>query len=69
MTLSKEFNIKNYFSIEKIEEFFDGLYPICKSILIDGFRDSINTLAELILFMLEKFPSTTDVLDWTVPDE
>ena len=45
------------------------LYPICRSITGDGFRDSLRRLAEVVPIALTEVPTGTRVLDWTVPRE
>jgi aminopeptidase-like protein len=45
------------------------LYPICRSITGDGFRDSLRRLAEVVPIALSEVPTGTRVLDWTVPRE
>lgn len=45
------------------------LYPICRSITGDGFRDSLRRLAEVVPIALTEVPTGTRVLDWTVPKE
>jgi aminopeptidase-like protein len=45
------------------------LYPICRSITGDGFRDSLRRLAEIVPLALNEVPTGTRVLDWTIPKE
>lgn len=45
------------------------LYPICRSITGDGFRDSLRRLAEVVPIALTEVATGTRVLDWTVPRE
>jgi aminopeptidase-like protein len=45
------------------------LYPICRSITGDGFRDSLRRLAKVVPIELTEVPTGTRVLDWTVPRE
>lgn len=45
------------------------LYPICRSITGDGFRDSLRRLAEVVPIAFAEVPTGTRVLDWTVPKE
>lgn len=52
-----------------IEKYFDRLYPICRSILGKGFRESLEILSEIVPFEKVKFPSGENVLDWTIPNE
>jgi len=45
------------------------LYPICRSITGDGFRESLRRLAEVVPIALTEVRTGTRVLDWTVPKE
>ncbi len=45
------------------------LYPICRSITGNGFRESLRRLQRVAPIALTEVPSGTAVLDWTVPRE
>ncbi len=45
------------------------LYPICRSITGDGFRESLKILQCEIPIEIHEVPTGTQVLDWTVPNE
>jgi aminopeptidase-like protein len=45
------------------------LYPICRSITGDGFRNSLRRLAEFVPIEVNEVPTGTAVLDWTIPKE
>jgi aminopeptidase-like protein len=45
------------------------LYPICRSITGDGFRQSLAIINRRIPLELHEVPSGTPVFDWTVPNE
>ncbi len=54
---------------KKMEEYFDRLWPICRSITGNGLRESFNILQELIPLELHEVKSGTEVFDWKVPKE
>jgi aminopeptidase-like protein len=45
------------------------LYPICRSITGQGFRDSLTRIGKLIPMTVSEVPTGTPVFDWTVPKE
>ncbi len=57
-------------TIEKeLERYFDRLWPICRSILGPGYRESLSILSELIPMERLEFRTGQKVFDWTVPKE
>jgi aminopeptidase-like protein len=54
---------------DHIEEQFDELWPITRSITGPGFRNSLAVLQEDIPLEAEAVPSGTEVFDWEVPPE
>ena len=52
-----------------IEDLFDELFPINRSITGEGYRKSLNILSRYIPFEIEKIASGTKVFDWVVPKE
>jgi aminopeptidase-like protein len=45
------------------------LYPICRSITGNGFRETLNIIKEQIPLQVYEIPTGTKVFDWTVPKE
>ncbi len=45
------------------------LYPICRSITGDGFRETLKVIKKSIPLEIHEVPSGTQVFDWTVPKE
>ena len=45
------------------------LFPICRSITGDGFRESLRRLADLVPIAFTDVPTGEKVFDWTVPKE
>jgi aminopeptidase-like protein len=45
------------------------LYPICRSITGNGFRESLQILEQQIPIEIHEVPTGTQVFDWTVPKE
>jgi len=53
----------------KIEEYFDRLWPINRSLTGNGNRETLNILSELVDLKINEVPSGTQCFDWTVPPE
>jgi aminopeptidase-like protein len=45
------------------------LYPICRSITGDGYRQTMQRIKEIIPLTIREVPSGTEVFDWVVPKE
>ena len=54
---------------QEIYQLIESLYPICRSITGDGFRQSMQLLKSHIPLTLHEVPSGTQVFDWFVPRE
>lgn len=52
-----------------IENYFDKLWPICRSITGNGLRDSLKIIQEIIPLELKEVSTGTEVFDWTIPKE
>lgn len=54
---------------KELEQFFDRLFPINRSLTGDGNRESLKILAEIVDLQLNEVPSGTACFDWIVPPE
>jgi aminopeptidase-like protein len=54
---------------QKIEQYFDRLWPIARSIAGPGYKESLEILKEIIPFDYLSFKTGEQVFDWTVPQE
>jgi aminopeptidase-like protein len=45
------------------------LYPICRSITGNGYRQTMRRIQEMIPISIQEVPSGTEVFDWTIPKE
>ena len=54
---------------KEIEEYFDRLWPITRSITGNGNRETLKILSELVDLKIIEVPSGTKCFDWTVPPE
>lgn len=54
---------------QEIYQLIENLYPICRSITGNGFRESMQILKNHIPLELHEVPSGTQVFDWIVPKE
>ncbi|NKB75840.1 MAG: DUF4910 domain-containing protein [Gammaproteobacteria bacterium] len=54
---------------QRLEHYFDRLWPICRSLTGDGVRQSIDILKEIIPLTVHEVPTGTVVHDWTIPQE
>jgi aminopeptidase-like protein len=54
---------------QAMRDMIAGLYPICRSITGDGFRETLRAIAQYLPLEVREVPSGTPVFDWTVPLE
>ena len=55
--------------IKEIDELFEKLFPICRSITGNGVRKTLTEIKEITDFNIEEIPSGTKCYDWIIPDE
>ena len=61
--------MKNLNSYNEVSEAFDRLFPLCRSILGQGYRDSLSVLKDYIPLEDVTFSTGEQVLNWTIPQE
>ncbi len=54
---------------DQMYELMAELYPICRSITGDGFRESMRILQREIPLQIREVPTGTKAFDWTIPKE
>ena len=54
---------------QEIYKLICRLYPICRSITGNGFRETLRIIREYIPLTMHEIPTGTKVFDWTVPKE
>lgn len=52
-----------------LENLFDKLFPINRSIMGNGFRKSLKILTKNLNFNFIKIKTNTKVFDWKIPEE
>ena len=55
--------------LKQMDELFDELFPIMRSITGEGVRETIRILQKHIPLEMEGIPSGTQVFDWEIPKE
>ena len=53
----------------EMHRLIEELYPICRSITGDGFRQTLRHVGEHIPLVVREVPTGTRVFDWTIPKE
>lgn len=54
---------------EEIYQLISKLYPICRSITGNGFRETLQIIQQHIPLEVHEVPTGTQVFDWTIPKE
>lgn len=54
---------------DKMYDLITRLFPICRSITGDGYRQTMRILQDYIPLVMHEVPSGTQVFDWLVPKE
>jgi aminopeptidase-like protein len=54
---------------QQIEQYFDRLWPLNRSLTGNGNRETFKILSEIIDLKISEIPSGTQCFDWTVPPE
>ncbi|MFW9261182.1 DUF4910 domain-containing protein [Nostoc sp. CALU 546] len=54
---------------EDIYQLITKLYPICRSITGNGFRETLKIIQQYIPLSIQQVPTGTEVFDWIVPKE
>jgi aminopeptidase-like protein len=54
---------------ERMHRLAAELYPVCRSITGDGFRQTLRRLSEQVPLEIHEVPTGTQVFDWTIPKE
>jgi aminopeptidase-like protein len=52
-----------------IEQYFDKLWPINRSLTGNGNRKTLEILKEIVSLEIKEIPSGTSCFDWVVPPE
>ncbi|MDZ7956885.1 MAG: DUF4910 domain-containing protein [Aulosira sp. DedQUE10] len=64
-----ETTVKSIDIAQEIYKLITELYPICRSITGDGFRETLKILQQHIPLSVHEVPTGTEVFDWKVPKE
>jgi len=55
--------------VVELEQYFDRLFPINRSLTGNGNRETLKILSEVVDLQMNEVPSGTNCFDWTVPPE
>lgn len=55
--------------LQQMDQLFDRLFPLFRSITGEGVRQTLDILGEYLPLTVEAVPSGTEVFDWTIPKE
>ena len=55
--------------IKKIENYFDKLFPLNRSITGEDYQKSINIISEIIPLKKTNFATNKKIFDWKIPKE
>ena len=61
--------LKSDQELKKMEELFDELWPICRSLTGQGVRDTLDIIDRFVPLIRHEAPSGSKVFDWEVPKE
>ena len=61
--------LKNLMLAEEMRQLMEELFPINRSLMGDGVRESLNVLGQHIPIEIKEIPSGTQVFDWRIPYE
>src|SRR6266496_3779205 len=53
----------------ELENYFDRLWPICRSLTGNGNRETLKILSEIVDLNITEIPSGTACFDWNIPPE
>jgi aminopeptidase-like protein len=67
--MNKGLKLIESIKVKDLENLFDRLFKIPRSITGQGFKKSLDILGEIIDLNIIKVKSRKKVLDWVVPDE
>lgn len=62
-------NIDHQKVSREMSQLMSRLFPICRSITGNGFRETLDIIKEYIPLTIHEVPSGTEVFDWVVPRE